>query len=269
MEGEWKLKALLLASTAVILSGTAFAADLSARMPAKAPLAASAPISWTGCYVGAHAGAGWGRSGVSDPNVALFGASITPTSGDTIGIDGAGAVVGAQIGCDYQFANNWVIGLAGDFSWANIDASEIDPFFNGKSGGPIPLHAKTDSLAAAAGRVGYAWDHYLLYAKGGAAWVHNKYSFDNLANFDSGFCAIGVGCFPTATETRLGWTAGAGFEWAFANSWSAFAEFDYYGFGNRSVPFTSQIGTSASYNVKQNFEVAKIGINYRFGTLFH
>ena len=262
------MKALLLASTAVMLSGTAFAADLPARMPAKAPMAA-ASYSWTGCYVGAHAGAGWGQTKVSDPNVALFGPSITPTSGDTIGVDGAGAVLGGQIGCDYQFANNWVIGLAGDFSWANIDASEIDPFFNGKSGGPIPLHAKTDFLATATGRLGYAWDHYLLYAKGGAAWAHTKYNFDNLSNFHSGFCAVGVGCFPTASETRLGWTAGAGFEWAFANSWSAFAEFDYYNFANHAVTFTSQIGTSVPYNVKQSVEVAKIGINYRFGAPFH
>ena len=265
------MKAILLAGTAVILSGSAFAADLPARMPMKAPAVAAVPYSWTGCYVGAHAGAGWGHSSISDPNAGApgFGFSITPTPGGTIGMNGVGAVVGGQVGCDYQFQSNWVVGLAGDFSWANIDASENDPFFTGKNGNPIAMHTKTDFLATATGRLGYAWDRYLIYAKGGAAWAHNKYNIDNLSNFANGFCIAGVGCYVTASETRLGWTAGAGFEWAFANNWSAFAEFDYYDFGNHGVTFTSQIGTSAPYNVKQNIEVAKIGINYRFGAPFH
>jgi outer membrane immunogenic protein len=263
------MKAVLLAGTAAFLSGSAFAADLPARMPVKAKIAA-APYSWTGCYVGGHAGVGWGHSSISDPNAGApgFGFSITPTPGDTIGMNGVGAVVGGQVGCDYQFQSNWVVGLAGDFSWANIDASETDPFFNGKNG-PIPMHAKTDFLATATGRLGYAWDRYLLYAKGGAAWTHNKYNFDNLANFGNSFCVGGVGCFVTASETRLGWTAGAGFEWAFANSWSAFAEFDYYSFPNHGVTFTTQVGGSGPYNVNQNIEVAKIGINYRFGARLH
>ena len=57
------MRAFLLASTALVTGSAAFAADLPARMPTKAPVAVAAPFSWTGCYVGGHVGAGWARSG--------------------------------------------------------------------------------------------------------------------------------------------------------------------------------------------------------------
>jgi outer membrane immunogenic protein len=260
------MKVLLLASTAVMLSGTAFAADLPARMPVKAPIVTAAPYSWTGCYVGAHAGAGWGRTVISDPNAtgATVG-HIAPTPSDTIDIHGTGAVAGAQIGCDYQFASNWVVGLAGDFSWAKIDGQANDPFFGGKDGvNPLTLESHTNFLASATGRVGYAWDHYLLYAKGGAAWSHNKYAVNN---FDCGF--VGISCYANGSETRLGWIAGGGFEWAFAPNWTALVEYDHYGFGTKGVTFIdASHNFSTVFNEKLDIDVVKVGLNYRFNGPF-
>lgn len=256
-----EMKQFLLAGTALFLSGAASAADLPARMPAKAPIAASAPVSWTGCYIGAHAGAGWGHSDFSGGT----GFSVVP-AGDTIGVDsGADFVGGGQVGCDYQFATNWVVGLAGDFSWANINGQTDDPFFGGKNPTiPLTLHSRTDFVASATGRLGYAWDHYLLYAKGGAAWSHNKYDVNNFA------CFIFTACNSNATETRLGWTAGGGFEWAFAPNWSALVEYDHYGFGTKSYTFVDPNNPTfpAVFDVKQNVDVVKVGLNYRFGGLF-
>lgn len=256
------MKKLLLASVAVIASGAVHAADLPARMPAKAPVAAPAPFSWTGCYVGAHAGAGWGhRTDFSDQ----LGSSIIAPTGDVISVDsGADFIGGAQIGCDYQFATNWVVGLAGDFSWANIEGQTNDPFFAGKTPGvPLSLHSRTDFIASATGRLGYAWDQFLLYGKGGAAWSHNKYQVNNFA------CVIFVSCNTSADETRSGWTAGGGIEWAFAPNWSVLIEYDHYGFGEtKSLTFTDPANGSAIFNVKApSFDVVKAGINFRFGGL--
>ena len=50
------MKELLLASSALVFAGSAFAADLPVRMATKAPVVAAVPYSWSGCYVGAHAG---------------------------------------------------------------------------------------------------------------------------------------------------------------------------------------------------------------------
>ena len=256
------MKQLLLASTAILCGGAALASDLPPRVSSKAAMAyAAAPRSWTGCYIGAHAGAGWGRTDFSDP----AGGNIAPL-GDTIGVDGGTAFIGGgQLGCDYQFASNWVVGLAGDFSWANIQGETNDPFFSGKGppGTPLPLHSRTDFLASATGRVGYAWDQYLVYAKGGAAWSHNKYEANNFG------CIIFTPCNVSASDTPFGWTAGVGFGWAFAQKWSMLVEYDHYGFANKDLTFVDPAHPTAPavFGVKQEIDVFKLGINYRFGGL--
>ena len=62
-------------------------------------------------------------------------------------------------------------------------------------------------------------------------------------------------------ETRFGWTAGAGVEWAFSPNWSVKLEYDYYGFGTRSVTFVDSItGTVGPLDI-QNIQVVKLGVN--------
>src|ERR1700694_705256 len=272
------MKKFLLASSALVVCGQVFAADLPARMPVKAPVVAAVPYSWTGCYVGGHVGAGWDRTNFSDPGtVAAPSFGVTPSRqqniaplGTSIGVNGgAGVLGGVQAGCYYQFANHWVIGLAGDFSWADIHGLGNDPFFAGKNrNNPITLTTRTDRLATVTGRVGYAWDHFLLYGKGGAAWAHDAYSVQNLVALNGNFCINGtfVACNPTGSTDRVGWTVGAGFEWAFRNNWSAMVEYDHYGFGGKGVSFTdpNAVNQVALLNVKQDIDVVKVGINYRF-----
>ena len=123
--------------------------------------------------------------------------------------------------------------VAGDFSFANIQGQGLDPFFTGKNGGPITLTSRTDALASATGRIGYAFDHLLIYGKGGVAWARDGYSAQKFGSFNGNFCSVGGvfgPCNPSGTATRWGWTA-AGIEWAFARNWSAFAEYDHYGSG--------------------------------------
>jgi outer membrane immunogenic protein len=263
------MKRLLLATTALALGGQA----LAAGVPAKRPVMAPAPFSWTGCYVGGHAGAGWSRNEFSDPGHLIGGApaqNFAPPGGSIPIEAGPKLLGGAQGGCDYQLASNWVFGAEGDFSWTSLNGQATDPFFAGKNGNPITLTSSTNQLATATARLGYAWDHYLLYGKGGAAWTHDSYSIQNLVSFGGPNCgAIGSACNPTGSETRLGWIAGFGFEWAFAQSWSALIEFDHYGMGSRSVSFFEPTalpsGITNLVDVKQGIEAVKFGINYRLG----
>jgi outer membrane immunogenic protein len=194
------MKRLLLAGTVLAFGGQAWAA----------PAAAPVPFAWTGCYVGGHAGIGSGYHEFSDPGHAV-GNSVAQNfapPGGAIGFDTPYRFLGgAQVGCDLQLATNWVFGVAGDVSWTSLNGQTTDPYFNGKNGNPITLTSKTDELATATGRLGYAWEHYMLYGKGGAAWSRDSYTIQNLADFGGSNCSNGgflgfVGC--NATGKRPG-----------------------------------------------------------------
>jgi len=112
----------------------------------------------------------------------------------------------------------------------------------------------TDFLMTATGRVVYSWDRWMLYAKGGFAGAGDKYyAFDTGANYNF-----------TGLENRLGWTAGAGIEWALWEDWSVKLEYNYYGFGTRSVTFIDNTLalTSGPENIKQNIQTIMLGVNF-------
>ena len=257
------MKRLLLASTVLALGGQVFGEQARAAPPTV--------YNWTGCYIGANAGAGWSRNQVSEPLNATF-QNFAPVGSSFDANSNAAFIGGGQLGCNYQFAPNWVVGLQGDMSFGGISGQADDPFFAGKNPGPVTLQAKTTWIASAQGRVGYAWNNILLYGTGGPAWAHTKFSGGNLDRFGNpaDFCfsgGLGVACTPTGSDTRLGWTLGAGFEWAFNNNWSAGFVYNHYAFGSRNVTLTDPnafSSTVADITVKTQIDTAKVTLNYRF-----
>ena len=99
--------------------------------------------------------------------------------------------------------------------------------------------------------------------KGGAAWAREQYqgSGQNLGNL------IDI----QATDGRWGGTVGAGLEFAFNASWSAKVEYDYVGFGSKTVGFTNlgtfRNGAAVPLDIKQQVHIVKLGVNYRFDWL--
>ncbi len=89
--------------------------------------------------------------------------------------DISGGLAGGQIGCNYQ-VNTWVFGIQGDYDWSNASGTAADASFC-----PGPDHSNVKSLASVTGRVGYTWDRFLGYVKGGGAWVRDDYSVTNVA----------------------------------------------------------------------------------------
>jgi outer membrane immunogenic protein len=94
----------------------------------------------------------------------------------------------------------------------------------------------------------------MLYGKGGVALVGDRYRATD---------AMQTYAFDGA-ENRLGWTAGAGVEWAFDPLWSVKLEYNYYGFGTRSVLFVDStlLGINAPVNIQQNIQVVTLGVNF-------
>src|SRR4029450_5696807 len=151
------MKKILLASPAgaapLMTIAPANAADLGLRPMYAAPRA----FTWSGCYIGGNVGYGWGRERVSIPNSGtrtgvpeLAGVSLPSVTGNTKGVLGGG-----QVGCNYQFAPNWVIGIEGDGEAADIkgDVTQSISFTDPRTGGHNTVtgtaHAETKWIAGA------------------------------------------------------------------------------------------------------------------------
>src|SRR5712691_6138718 len=102
---------------------------------------------------------------------------------------------GPQAGCDYQFGGGFVIGLQGNYAFMGGGGSHDSAREFG-----VAYHSYVESLASVTGRIGYAWDRFLSYIRGGGAWERDKYSATTIV----------LGTAYEAVETRPGWTIGVG-----------------------------------------------------------
>ena len=240
-------KFLFGAAVAIALAQPAHSADL--RTPVyKSPPPAVPVWSWTGCYAGGHAVGLWAQS--KDWIVRTPGGAF---SGQSLGEHGINTWTGGvQAGCDYQFAGGFVIGIQGDYAFANAEGDHDSARETG-----VAYHSKVKSLSSVTGRVGYAWDRLLGYVRGGAAWERDTYWATTII----------LGTAYVANETRPGWTVGAGAEYAFTNVLSGFVEYGYYDFGSRTITFIPQIpGLGLAFvEIKETKSVVRVGLNLRFG----
>ncbi|MBR1272908.1 porin family protein [Bradyrhizobium sp. AUGA SZCCT0222] len=230
-------------------------ASRAADLPVKAvPAPVVAVYNWTGFYIGGHVGYG---QGMKDWLNSSFDYEVK------------GFLGGGQIGFNQQ-VGNVVFGIEGDASWTDIKRTQALTL-----GGPLIGFTQTgtgstriDGLATLTGRVGLAQDRWLVYVKGGAAWVHEKHNFDTtLTNGVITQTATAAG-----SEDRLGLVVGIGSEWAFWGNWSFKSEYNYIHLGNRDVRLTGTTTTGAvttpitlDVDLKQSLHLAKFGVNYRFG----
>jgi outer membrane immunogenic protein len=245
------MKTILIAGAATsLLTASAFAADLGVPPLAPAP---PPPFTWTNCYAGLQAGGGWGEKDLTDTALAL---APTISGFTSANLSISGYMLGGQTGCNYQFAPNWVAGIEGSVTGGNVGGSTAVAITQPAAipGDNATFNSTTDLLMSATGRIGYTWDRWMLYAKGGLGAAWDRYDIPGTF--------MGVQYDLQGSETRLGWTAGAGVEWAFSNDWSVKLEYDYYGFGQRNVTFVEQFtATPGPENIKQSIQVVTLGVN--------
>ena len=215
------------AVAAVLGAAAANAADLPRPVPApmvtKAPPYIEQTFNWTGFYVGVNGGGGWGHS-------------RTDLSG---GFSTSGGVAGGTIGYNAQYGS-WVFGFEGDIDWSDVSGST-------SAAGCPGCSVQNNWLSTARGRVGYAFGRWLPYVTGG------------LAVGDVQASAPG---FPGATNTQVGWAAGAGVEYALSNNWSAKLEYLHVDLGRFDC--AAACGAAGTDNVSFHDNLVRGGINFRF-----
>jgi opacity protein-like surface antigen len=242
---------------------------LAAVMPTKAPKSPIPVIgvtNWTGFYAGGFFGAAAGRTDIAFP------ASPTATNRPWV----LGPNVGLQAGYNYQFANNWVVGVEGDIAWADVHGGRSAGLdFNnlGFNSAYFVLQDKTSWMATVTGRVGYTMGRTLYYVKGGAAFEDGRVSatcfnpqggllgVPNLCTNAAGVVFANGAGFGTSS-TRVGWTIGYGTEFDLGKNWSAKAEYDYISFGSHTA--LASDGTTVMRD-RADISQVKVGLNYRFG----
>jgi len=241
------MRKLLLGTVALVaLVGPAAAADM--RPPVyKAPQPVVPVWSWSGCFLGGHAGGLWTKQDWTNrtPGGDFFGESLGGHHVDSW-------LGGVQAGCDYQFAGGFVIGIQGDYGWTDAEGSHDSARESG-----VAYHSKIKSLASVTGRVGYAWDRFLGYVRSGGAWQRNDYSASTII----------LGTVYAGTETRSGWTIGVGGEYAFTNFLSGFVEYSYYDYGTGRIGLTPLLAglRPGLVDVNESTSVVRAGLNFRFG----
>jgi outer membrane immunogenic protein len=219
--------------------------------------------NWTSCYLGGNVGGKWAT--FSRDVAVIPGLAGLPVFA-TVGHDSnTEAVYGGQVGCQWQ-SGSWVFGFEGDFDGTNLRRTFVAgplvpaPFVPGDA-----LEIKNDWQASIRGRIGYAWDRFLIYGTGGIA-------FANVEATLSLVPTVGLpgGLFASDSRTSTGWTVGAGFAYAIWDSVDVgveyrYSQFDRDNFALGTLGGILPAGFTAGSRVETNEVTARLNWHFLFG----
>jgi outer membrane immunogenic protein len=251
---------IVTALIAICGAGAAHPADLPdvKGPPVYAPPPPPA-FSWTGGYVGLNAGYGW-----NDPGASLIGLGGSAWDGyypplGSYSFKRDGFIGGSQSGFNYQ-VGSFVFGVEGDFQYSDISGSSYTTG-TGFGGYAVTLQQRMDWFGTDRVRLGFTpTDRLLVYATGGLAVgrisTTSQLDFTGSNHYDQ-----------YGGQTRAGWTAGGGVEYAFTNNWTPKIEYLYYDLGTTTLMANGN-PSDAPYQTQTGFQtrgsIVRAGINYKF-----
>jgi outer membrane immunogenic protein len=287
------------AAVTLMMIGPAAAADLPVKAAVKVPPPA---LSWTGFYLGANLGYGWGRTGSQvdsfDPNGSdgfLSGTANGWFNVDqfTSSLRHSGVLGGAQAGYNWQFSN-WVGGIETDIQYADLRGSSRSTLFlqPGSFGNTFPFTNDTARtlqwFGTLRGRLGFlATPNLLLYGTGGLAYGETRasgtISIAPPPGFSNSTSVGGLSCAATGpattvcysgsgSRTSVGWAAGAGGEYKLSANWSAKLEYLHVELPGQTITMTSPSPPSAAglfinYRFdRESVDIVRVGVNYQFSS---
>ena len=247
-----ELKICLLSAVGLALTSIP---GLAADIPVKGPIAPAVPVfTWTGFYVGANAGYGWGRLGA---DTGVTGNAIIPDATLSLGSDVKGFFGGAQLGYNWQ-TGSYVFGIEGDYQFGDEKTSSS---LVCAVGCLVTADNKLSSFATIRGRLGYAaFDRAMVYVTGGWARLSAKGTVT--------LAAAGVSATLLDTSTnKNGWTIGVGYEQMLWDHWSWKLEYLYMKASDTAVSVAIPAvlgGGTATETASITNNVIRAGVNYHF-----
>src|SRR5712691_657959 len=208
-------------------------------------------LEWAGLYLGVNFGHAVTRDATS------LGNAITGP--ETLDLAPAGWLGGIQGG--YNWRNgNWITGIETDLQFGAQSDSRTCIFACISN-----QYAKFDQslpwFGTARARAGYAFGPSLIYATGGLAYGEIRTKVED-------FLTGTLGNY-TFSHTKVGWTAGGGFETAapFWKNWTIKTEYLFVDLGGVTDTFTKAdfAGTRVLKTEAHN-HVFRTGLNYKFGS---
>jgi outer membrane immunogenic protein len=274
MNNHWLMGA---AAAGLTVAGAfaAQAADLPTRKEAPPPVFVPPPFTWTGFYIGANAGGVWAQGSrtatLFAPGAGIFLNNFFPGN---IGKSQSGFIGGGQAGYNWQ-SGAAVFGIETDFDGTSLSKNfnfTSLPFTNAGlfNGDTLNVNAKAslDWLGTTRGRIGFVAtpdNRLMFYGTGGVAYGGGSSNFNI---FDS---RRGLFWSGNPSSTRVGWTLGAGVEYAITNNITIKGEYLYYNLGSRTITTTENAlalaafpGTFATARLTFDGSIVRAGVNYKF-----
>ena len=226
--------------------------------------------NWTGFYVGANAGYGFGQGRHETDGVSDIGGTLAPITSAGSDITPKGFVGGAQVGYNWQGSPNWLIGFEADLQGSAIKDTTCVSIvcFNGNEGtdsgtNTVNLTHQIDWFSTVRGRLGFVADNNLFYVTGGAAFAHVKQTIVTNSSLSTG----GIFQTDSSATDMIGYVVGGGIERMIWGGWSAKAEYLYMNLGD--LQFVNTLGTppttltlTTNSNVREH--IVRVGANYHF-----
>jgi outer membrane immunogenic protein len=202
------------------------------------------PFSWTGLYVGVHAGGGWAD--------ADWNHSQTAIPNEPISASPSGLVGGAQIGFQKQWGR-WLAGVELSYSGADLDETVKSAAVTDRS-----RSVDINNIFLAGVRLGYVMDRSLIYVKGGYANAEVEISSN----------VISTGQLTSSSSKREnGWNIGAGWDYALTPNVTLGLQYDFISLdgSDRLNVQAPGLATTHHLDVDADIHTVTARLNYKFG----
>ncbi|PYE89361.1 outer membrane protein [Phyllobacterium leguminum] len=240
------MKIMQFVAASAIILGMASAARAADMIPSEEPTPEYMPpsFSWTGAYIGAAAGYGWGKTKFESPGEEYVSS-----------VDSKGFIGGLFAGYNWEAGDGFVVGADADFNYARVKESfgstDVDENGNPYSSGG---DTKLKWVGAARARVGYAVDRFLPYIAGGVAFGKVERSFYVIDPI-----SMPAAVAQSFNKTQVGWTAGAGVDYAATDNIFVRLEYRYTDLGKKDFTFMGD-----EYESKFKMHEVRVGVAYKF-----